>query len=95
MNKYGLCVTYSRKYVVVDDIAKHFFDHAIELVKAGMNFVYVLDNINWEEKVYDMREHRQNKSVHAVATSMVFSRISSDQLPDDGAQKNVKTCNFK
>ena len=26
---------------------------------------------------------------------MVFSRISSDQLPDDGPQKDVKTCNFR
>ena len=26
---------------------------------------------------------------------MVFSRISSDQLPDDGPQEDVKTCNFR
>ena len=92
--KYRLCVTSSRKYVV-DDIGKHFLDHAIELVKPGMKFVYVIDNIDWEEGVHDTREHHQNKSVHAVATSMVFSRISSDQLPDDGPQKDVKTCNFR
>ena len=60
MNKYGLCITSSRKYVVLDDIGNHFFDHAIELVKAGMKFVYVIDNIDWEEKVHDMREHHQN-----------------------------------
>ena len=60
-----------------------------------MKFVYVVDNIDWEEKVHDMREHHQNKSVHAVATSMVFSRISSDHLPDDGPQMDVKTCNFR
>ncbi len=41
-----------------------------------------------------MREVHQNKSVHAVATSMVFTRVSSDHLPDDGPQKDVKTCNF-
>ena len=81
--------------MVFDDIGKHFLDHAVELVKAGMKFVYVIDNIDWEERVHDMREHHQNKSVHAVATSMVFSRISSDQLPDDGPQKDVKTCNFR
>ena len=52
-------------------------------------------NIDWEERVHDMREHHQNKSVHAVATGMVLSRISSDQLPDDGPQKDVKTCNFR
>ena len=95
LNKYGLCVTSSRKYAVFDDIGKHFLDHAVELVKAGMKFVYVIDNIDWEERVHDMREHHQNESVHAVATIMVFSRISSDQLPDDGPQKDVKTCNFR
>jgi hypothetical protein len=56
-----------------------------------MKFVYVVDNIDWEERVHDMREHHQNKSVHAVATSMVFSRIPSDNLPDDGPQMDVKT----
>ena len=80
---------------MLDDIGKHFLDHAVELVKAGMKFVYVIDNIDWEERVHDMREYHQNKSVHAVANSMVFFRISSDQLPDDGPQKHVKTCNFR
>ena len=59
-----------------------------------MKFVYVVDNIDWEEKVHDIREQHQNKSVYAVGTSMVFSRISSDHLPDDGSQMDVKTCNF-
>ncbi len=59
-----------------------------------MKFVYVIDNIDWEEKVHDMRDHHQNKSVHAVATSMVFSRVSSDELPDYGPQKDVKSCNL-
>ena len=60
-----------------------------------MKFVYVVDNIDWEERVHDMREHHKNKSVHAVATSMVFSRISSEHLPDDGPQMDVKSCNFR
>ncbi len=81
--------------MIFDDIGKHFLDHAVELLKSGMKFVYVIDNIDWEEKVHDMREHHQNKSVHAVATSMVFSRVSSDELPDDGPQKDVKTCNLR
>lgn len=85
----------SNKRVVLDDIGKHFLDHAVELVKAGMKFVYVVDNIDWEEKVHDMREHHQNKSIHAVASSMVFCRIKSDQIPDDGPQQNIKTCNFR
>ena len=33
-----------------------------------MKFVYIVDNIDWEEKVHDMRKHHQNKSVHAVAS---------------------------
>ena len=60
-----------------------------------MKFVYVVDKIAWEEKVHDMREHDQNKSIHTVATSMVFSRIPSDNLPDDGPQTDVKTSNFQ
>ena len=49
-----------------------------------MKFVYVVDNIDWEEKVHGMRERYQNKSIHAVATSMVFSWIPIDNLSDDG-----------
>ena len=70
-------------------------DRAVELVKSGMKFVYVVDNIDWEEKVHDMRAEHQNKSVHAVATSMVFNRVSSDHLPDNGPQKDISKCNFK
>ena len=81
--------------MVLDDIGKHFFDHAVELVKAGRQFVFVVDNTDWVEKVHDMREIHQNKSVYAVATSMVFTRVSSNHLPDDGPQKDIKTCNFR
>ena len=95
MNKYGICLSHSNKYNVLDDIGSNFLDRAVELVKAGKKFVYVVDNIDWEEKVHDMRSSHQNKSVHAVATSMVFSRVSSHHLPDDGPQNNVKTFEFK
>jgi hypothetical protein len=40
--------------VVLDDIGNHFLDRAVELIKSGMKFVYVLGNIDWEEKVNDM-----------------------------------------
>ena len=80
---------------MLDDIGNHFLDHALELVKAGKKFVYVVDNIDWEEKVHDMRSSHQNRSVHAVATSMVFSRVLSDHLHDNGPQHNVKTFDFK
>ena len=70
-------------------------DQAVELVKAGRAFVFVVDNIDWMEKLHDMRKIYQNKSMHAVATSMVFTRVPSDHLPDDGPQKDIKTCNFR
>ena len=76
-------------------ILETFFDHPVELVNSGMKCVNVVDNIDWEEKVYDMRADHQNKSVYACATSMVFNRVSSDHLPDDGPQKDIATCNFR
>ena len=79
----------------LDGIGTHFLDHAIELVKSGRKFVFVVDNIDWIEKVHDMPEVYQNKSVHAIATSMVFTRVSKDHLPDDGPQKDIKTCNTR
>ena len=81
------------KCQILDDIGKHFIDQAGELVKSGHKFVYVLDNIDWEEKAHDMRENVQNRSVHAMATSIVFSRVSNEGLPDSGPQKDLKGCN--
>ena len=92
MNKYGLCLDPSRKYSILDDIGKQFIDHAAQLVKSGHKFVYVLDNIDWEEKAHDVRKDVQNKSVHAVATSIVFSRVAQGELPDSGPQQDLKKC---
>ena len=81
------------KYPILDDIGKQFIDHAAELVKSGHKFVYVLDNIDWEEKAHDMRQEVQNRSVHAVATSIVLNRVSDKGLPDSGPQQDLKDCN--
>ena len=81
--------------MVLDEIGKHFLEHAVELVKSGKKFVYVVDNVDWEERAHDMRAIHQNKSVHAVATSMVFSRVSSDHLDESSPQKDIKNCNLR
>ena len=47
-------------------------DVAVRKLKEGETFVYVMDNIDWMEKVHDMRSDAQNVSVHALATSLVF-----------------------
>ena len=42
---------------------------------------------------YGMRQDVQNKSVHAVATSIVFDRNSDKGLPDAGPQQELKLSN--
>lgn len=69
------------KYVVQEDIGKHFLDRAVELCKEGRKFVFVLDNIDWDVRAHDMRSNKQNRSVHAVATSIVFDRVASPPCP--------------
>ena len=81
------------KYPILDDIGAQFLEHAAKFVQSGHTFVYVLDNIDWEEKAHDMRQDAQNKSVHAVATSIVFNRVSGKGLPDSGPQQSLKDCN--
>ncbi|XP_028403253.1 uncharacterized protein LOC114525978 [Dendronephthya gigantea] len=92
LHKYGLCLEPKMKYPILEDIGKHFIDRAAELVKSGLSFVYVLDNIDWEEKAHDMRQDVQNRSVHAVATSIVFNRVPDKRLPDSGPQQFLKDC---
>lgn len=67
----------------------HFLDKVAEEVKAGKTFSFVLDNIDWEERVHEMRSDNQNKSVHAVATSLVFDRVSSSHLDDEEPQQSL------
>ena len=83
------------KYKIQEEIGNHFLDHAIKLVQEEKTFVFVLDNIDWDVKVHDMRSDQQNRSVHAVATSMVFDRVTSYHLPDAGPKKNLAHCNLK
>ena len=78
------------KYPLLDEIGNHFMDKSVELVKAGHKFVFVLDNIDWTTKVHEMRSDNQNKSVHAVATSLVFDRIASYHLPNYGPPQNLE-----
>ena len=82
-NKYGICLTPSSKYDIMEEIGKHNLDKAVELVKGKKSFVIVLDNIDWTLQVHDARKDNQNKSVHAVASCLVFDRVSSSDLPDD------------
>ena len=49
--------------------------------------MYVLDNIDWEEKAHITREDIQNKRVHAVETSIVFNLVSDEQITDSGHNK--------
>ena len=82
------------KYTFEEEIGKHFLDHAVQLLKEGKNFVLVLDNIDWDVKVHNMRSDQQNRSVHAVAPSMAFDRISSSNILDNGPKKNLNDCNL-
>ena len=96
LNKYGVCLHSRKKYKVLDDIGESFLTRAVELVKSGHNFVFVLDNIDWEEKVHDMRMEIQNKRVHRMATSIVFSRVSLPQsLPNTQPQQHLWRCNVR
>ena len=73
----------------IEDVGDHFMDLAVKKVKERETFVYVLDNTHWKRKVHDMRSDAQNKSVHAVATSLAFDRIPSTDLPDDGLNRDL------
>ena len=83
------------KYTIQEDIGHHFLDTAVQPEKEGKKFVFVLDNIDWDAKVHDMHSGHQNKSVHAVASSTVFDRVSPDHLPNKDSQRTVRNCNLR
>ena len=95
MNKYGICLGPTSKYKIMDEIGGHHLDKAVELVRKNQSFVIVLDNIDWTARVHDAREDRKDQSVHAVASCLVFDRISSCHLSNvphafDNAIKKAK-----
>ena len=94
LNKYGICLQPAKKYAILENIGTLFLDQAVHLVKSGFKFVFVLDNIDWEEKAHDMRQNVQNRNVHAVATSIVFNRVPDQNLPDTGPQQDLRKCNI-
>ena len=51
------------KYNIQEEIGQHFLDQAVQLVKEGKTFVFVIDNIDWMLKVHDMQSDKQNTSV--------------------------------
>ena len=67
-------------------------DEVVEEVNAGKTFSFVIDNIDWDVKVHEMRSDNQNQNVHAVATSLVFDRVQSNHLPDDEPQQSLAAC---
>ena len=93
LKKYGICLQPAKKYAILEDIGTHFIDQAVKLVKSGFKFVFVLDNIDWEEKAHNIRQNVQSKSVHAVATSIVFNRVPDLNLSDSGPQQDLRKCN--
>ena len=74
LNKYGLCLEPKIKYLLLNDIGKQFIDNTVELVKAGHRFVYVLDNIGWEEKTHDTRQEGQ-ETYTFVFCSFIYTVI--------------------
>ena len=83
------------KYTILDEIGNHFMDHAVELVKKGQKFVFVMDNIDWTIKVHEMRSDNQNKSVHAVATSLIFDRVPLKKFSSNGPRQLLAEINVR
>ena len=54
-NKLGICLGKTTKYTILDEIGSHFMDKVVEEVNAGKTFSFVIDNIDWDVKVHEMR----------------------------------------
>ena len=70
-------------------------DHAVELVKKGHKFVFVMDNTDWTIKVHEMRSDHQSKDVHAVATSLVFDQVPKKEFTSDAPQQSLGNVNVR
>ena len=44
--------------------------------------------------VHEMRSDNQNKSCHAMATTLVFDRVPVDNKPDDKPKQSLSVCDM-
>ena len=58
---YAFCLELNAKYSMLDEIGEHFIDRAAELAKTGNKFVFVLDNIDWTERVHVWQDSQNKK----------------------------------
>lgn len=63
-------------------------------MKAGKTFTFVIDNIDWTVNVHEMCSDSQNKSLHAMTTTLAFDRVLTDDKPDDKPKQSLFTCNI-
>ena len=70
-------------------------DDVVQELEKGKKFDLVLDSIDCEVKVHDMRSDKQNTRVHTVATSFVFDHLSSYHLLDNDPPKSLAECEMR
>ena len=89
-NKYVFfCLEKFSQYITLNKIGNHFLDKVVEQGKAGKTFTFVIDNIDWTVNVHEMRSDNQNKSIHAMATTVVFDHVPIDNKPDDKPKQSL------
>ncbi|XP_038063120.1 uncharacterized protein LOC119733822 [Patiria miniata] len=88
----GVCQSFTQKDVLLNKIGGHFNEEAMELVKKGSKFQIIGDNFDLRVLRHDMTKDAKNIDLHYFASTIVFDRISFEQLPDDKPTRPLQQC---
>ena len=79
---------------MLNEIGNYFLDKAVEQVKVGKKFTFDSPVNIVYYNVHEMRSDNQNKSSHAMATTLVFYRVSVGNQPDDKPKHSLAACDM-
>ena len=92
-----MCLSASKKGVILKLIGGHFCDKVIELVKDHKTLRGTGDN--WDLKILatNMRKDHQNQDLHMFSSNLIMNRVNFNHLPNESPLcdlKNLKASTF-
>lgn len=85
-----MCLSHSRRDILLKLLGGHFSDQVVVKVKAGRVFRGTGDNWNLRILKGHMRKAIQNKDLHLFASNLIENRLNFSHLPNEHPKGNIE-----
>lgn len=83
MNKMGICLLSTNRYILLNIMGGHFMNKAVEAVKSGKTLRGTGDNWDLQISAGHIRMLKGNTDLHMFASNLIENRIDFSHLPND------------